>query len=357
MKLLKLIFFIQTIIVLNTNLYSNSLNYSGKNNLLIYNFLTTDNYNDIKDYKENHQFYSTIIPESITKNLQNSGKYKIHREAGPFSIETDLKNKTEKEKYINTLKDLSFKHKSDYIITGFFNVINMKLTLQVIIFNATSEDIKIIDQESSELGVQFTETTDLVSQKINEYIKNIDIQNEKKLKKSPFMSLYRPFSIITTGVDGGYVFIFGKWASVYNNSLYFAPFIDIDLSEHFSLSLKYNSIQSDSENKHTSTYSQIHIKSGDISLCYTRMFNTFIGISISAGGGMTSTTITLNPEKPFVSSLAEKKSTDPDIDISTYIIYNLSSLTLKTGVLYKRIFLKNESMDIGVCFAGAGVNF
>lgn len=357
MKLLKLISLLLMITVMNSYSYSQGIKSSSEKNILIYNFTTSDNYKKIRDNKKNNQFYSTIIPEAIGKNLQNSGNYTIHRETGPFSIEPDFKDSSEKEKYITKLIVLGSKYNSGYIITGSFTVKNIRISIRVTVFNITSKEIKVIDQESSELGIQFTDTTDTLTQKISEYIKNLDEKNKFILKKSPFIALYKPFSIITTGVDGGYIVIYGEWASVYNNTPYLAPFIDFDLTEHFSLSLKYTSIQTDSDDKETSAYSQIQIKSGGLSLCYTYLFNPYIGFTFSTGGGMTKTVIEINPEQPFVNSLSEKKSTDPNIDISAYIVYNLASLTLKTGILYKRILFKDEPMDIGGCFASAGVNF
>jgi hypothetical protein len=65
----------------------------------------------------------------------------------------------------------------------------------------------------------------------------------------------------------------------------------------------------------------------------------------------------MSPEKPFINSLAEEDYNDPNIDFSSYFVYNLSSFTFRAGVLYKRIFLEEESMDTGIIFAGAGIHF
>jgi len=339
------------------DLYSQNINSSAKSRLLIYNFTTTDNYQDVKEKNKNFEYYSVVIPETISKSFKDTGNYEILREAGPFSIETDFADKKEKKKYIQKLTDLGHQNKCDYIITGTYNVAGQKLKMHLAIFDVKGRDIRVVDNESNELGAQLLAATDMLTQQANENIVELEKINQERLNQSPFLVLYNPFSIITAGVDSGYLYIMGDWSSIYNNAFYISPFIDFDLIEDFALSLKITSIQSDSDDKHTSSYSQINMLSSSISISYMFRFNDYSGITVSGGGGMTKSTITINPEKPFVDSLAEKDSIDPNIDLSSYFVLNLSSFTFKAGVLYKRIFFTDKPMDTGVIFAGAGIHF
>ena len=354
MKLLKSISLISAIIFFSMNLYSQEINSSQKNRLLIYNFITTDNYDSIKDKEKNYQYYSIVIPETITKNLGKSKNYDIRREAGPFSIEADFPDKKEKRKYIQKLEELGLQNKSDYVITGTFNVVNKKLTIRVTIFDVNGKDIKTFDHESDELGVRMQQTPDIISQLISENIESFNKLNQEKSDKT---GLYSPFSIITIGLDSGYLYLMGDWSSTYNNAFYISPFIDFELFKDFNLSLKATSIQCNSNDNNTSSYSNIRMLSGSISLSYLFRFSDNSGIALSAGGGMTKTTIAINPDKPFSNTTTEEDSFDPNVDLSSYLVYNLSTFTLRAGVLYKRIFFEDEPIDTGVIFAGAGIHF
>jgi hypothetical protein len=342
------------------NLYSEESNSSSKSRLLIYNFTTTDNYEDVKkkDRKDkNYQYYTVVIPETIAKSFKKNGDYEIQRETGPFSIEADFADNKEKKKYIQKLRDLGKQSKSDYIITGTYNVTNKKLKIRLTVFDVKGREIRIIDNESDELGARLLAATDILSQQLNENITGMEKLNQERSNRSPFTALYSPLSIITIGVDSGYLYMMGDWSSVYNDAFYISPFIDFDITEDFSLSMKAASIQSDSDDKETSSYSQIRMLSSTISLSYMFRFTDNAGFAVSAGGGITKSTITMSPGKPFEDSLAEKDSIDPNIDLSSYFVYNLSSFNLRAGVLYKRIFFKDEPMDSGVIFAGAGIHF
>ncbi len=357
MKLIRIISVFLTIIFFSINLYSRDINSPEKSRLLIHNFSTSDNYENVKKSEKNYQYYTIVMPEAISKTLGKSGNYQIRREKDALSIQTDFNNNDEKTKYTKKIKDIGLNSKSDYLITGNFTVDDKKLIIRIIIFDVQGREIEVIDHESNELGVQLQETIDDISQLVLEKIEKLNKRNLEKSKTSPFTALYAPFSIMTMGVDSGYLFFLGNWRSLYNNTVYISPFIDFDLSKSFKLSLKFTSIQSDTEKKDANTYSQMRILSSSMSLCYLLRFTENFGIAFSAGGGATKTYITIEPDKPFSDPMSEKKSIDPNIDISSYFAYNSTSFTLRTGINYKRIFYKNNPMDSTAIFAGAGIHF
>jgi hypothetical protein len=116
MKLIRTISLCSAIILFSINLHSQDKVPTVKNRLLIYNFITTDNYDNVKEKEKNFQYYSIVIPETISKSLNKTGNYEIRRETGPFSIEADFMDIKEKKKYIKKLDDLASKNKSDYIL-------------------------------------------------------------------------------------------------------------------------------------------------------------------------------------------------------------------------------------------------
>jgi len=355
MKLLKTLTPFLIFIFFSINLYAENLNPSFKNRILIYSFTTTDTYQN-EDKQKNYNYYSIVIPETIKKNLTITGNYELQSEKGPLSIEKDI---NEKEKYIKKLKDLGLKYNVNYIVTGSFNVINNKLIIRVTIFNVRGENLETVNHESDELGAQLQETTDLISQSIHTRIESFELANRENFSNSPFITLYAPLSLITLGIDSGYFYLFGPWKSIYKNTVYISPFVDLDLTRNLMISLKFTSIQTDSENKDSgmSSSSQIRISSGSLSLSYILRFNDTLGIAFSAGGGITKTRITIGSEKPFNDSLLAKSTFDPNLDISSYLSCNFSSINLRAGIHYKRIFYSGEPMNTGTVFAGAGIHF
>lgn len=261
-------------------------------------------------------------------------------------------------KYLKKLEGLGSQYKSDYIITGTYNVINNRLLIRITIFNVKGKEIAIVEDESDEPGVQLWETPDQLTQRIIEKINTFNTLNSGKTSESSLITNHSPSGMITAGLDGGYLSFRGSFNSLYNNSLYLAPFIDFDLSDNFSLSLKCTSIKSDSDGKNIILYQQIKILSSSISICYFHRIIADFGISVSAGGGFSRTTVNIKPyQKPVTNLSYEEVSKDPNVDISLNFFYNLSSVTCRTGIIYKRIFFKDKPIDIGVIFAGAGIRF
>lgn len=356
-KLLQFITIISLILAGTVDLQSNEKPTPKKNRVLIYNFTTTDNYSDSKNKDNNYQYYSIVIPETLSKSLQKTNNYEIIRNKDLFTIETVFSNDIKKRIYIKNLSRSGLKNKVDFIITGTFNVIGTKLKTKIVIFNVKGKDIVTVENQSEELGAVLTKLTDLVSSQMSRNIDNLEKLNIKRSDNSLSLAIYKPFSIMTLGLDTGYFYIFGSWSKLYNNALFIAPFLDLDLNNNFSLSFKLSSIQSDTENMDTSSYSQIKILNSTIALSYQYKISDNYGIALSVGGGLAKTTIIIEPEEPFYNPLAKKNSYDPSLDLSAYLNYLISPVLLKAGILYKRIFYKEKSMDSATVFAGAGIHF
>jgi TolB-like protein len=338
-------------------LYSQETSSPKKNRVLIYNFTTTDNYSDVKDKDKNFQYYSIIIPETISKNLQKAKNFEIIREKNFFTIETVFTDDYSRKKYIKNLAKTGRKSRIDYIISGTFNVTGGKLKTRIVIFNVKGKDIVTVANESDELGAVLLESTDLISNQMSGNIDNLDKLNVKRADNSLPMAIYKPFSIMALGVDAGYLYILGDWSKIYNNVFCYYAFANFDITDPFSLTLKYSSIQTDTEDKDVTSYSQIRIVSGCILLNYEFKLTDNSAFIFSAGGGLSKTTITIQPDQPFEKPLAKKISYDPECDLSSYFSYKISPVLLKIGIHFKRIFYQDEPMDSVTGFVGAGIHF
>jgi len=350
-----------TIIILfvfsSVALYSQEKLPTRKNRVLIYNFTTSDNYSQEKYKGKNFQYYSVIIPETISKNLQKSKNYEIIRDKQSFTIETVFTNNNYKRKYIKNLAGKGRSNKIDYIISGTFSVSENKLKTRIVIFNVKGKDIVTVENESNELGAVLLESTDLISNQMSGNIKNLDKLNTERADNSLSLFLYKPFSIMTLGLDVGYFYIIGDWSKIYNNTYCYSPFVNFDITDTFSLSIRWSSLQTDSDDKHVTSYSQLRIICSSVLLNYEYKLTENSGIILSAGSGLAKTTITIQPDQIFAKPLAKKISNDPICDLSLFFSYKISPVFLRTGMLYKRIFYQDKPLDSATGFIGAGIHF
>lgn len=93
LKSIKITALSSLLILYSSDLYSQDNYSSGKTRLLIYDLITANDFANVKGNKKNFQFYSIIIPETISKNLEKSGNYEILREKVDSLSEPILKTK------------------------------------------------------------------------------------------------------------------------------------------------------------------------------------------------------------------------------------------------------------------------
>ncbi len=329
-------------------------NNHAKRFITLYDFTSADN---IDKGEKKYRYYSRIIPETISKSLQKYGNYSIKRDAAPPVISDDFGSKSAKKQYIKKIRELDSKYKSDFVVTGKYSISDKALVIVIIVSGMTSEDVKVIEHKSAETGVQLQDTTDTISRQIHDEISAF----ESKKGVSPFIALYRPFSLLSTGIDGGYLFLQGDWKSAYNNKPYISPFINIDVTDNFFLSARLIYLQTDTENKEYLYYSEARLFSISLSLCYRFKLFGGLWIAFSAGGGATATDITVNPPTggggPFDNSFITDERFEFNADASSYFVYDISPVSIRAGVHGKRIFYSEEPMDILAVFGGIGFHF
>jgi len=311
-----------------------------------------------KDYR----YYSLIIPETISKKIKESGKYKITRNNRPF-----LKGETTtldniKTNYSSEFESISKTAEADFIITGLYQILDENLSVKAYIYDAAKKELLEVTTENRETGIYLKETTDNLSKEIEAKLYTpapvkTEIVEKDNSEKSPFLPLATPLQYTTLGIDVGYLTPHGKWKDIYNNTIYYSPYLTFDIAEYLEFSLKYDYFQTDNEDMAMTDYYKLRVMGGNASLgARIPIFSNFL-ICFSAGGGVSRSEIIVNPGDPFVAGLADKKSTDPSVEAEISLKLRLSSIQFKTGALYKRIFFEKESMDYSVFFAGAGIHF
>lgn len=358
------IFLCSLIILLNLDILSAEElnNDNAKQNLLIYDFEVTDNSTpetkrkdttDIRDV----QYYSFIIPDTISKNISAEGQYIVSREREIYTIETTFRGLAEKKAYTKRLQKLGKEKKADFIICGTCVITDDSLEIRVTVFNVKGRELLSSGNTTNELGAVIKDSTDFISSRIEEAVTEMSKSNSERFRPSPFLSLYKPFSYMSLGVDGGYMFILGDWSDIYNSALYISPYIMFDITSNLSVSLEYDYFSTDSKNKDVSSESSYRMMGGTIDLTHKLNLTNYFNLYLSYGGGISYTKIVTEPGDPFTIPLSSKSTTDPTAEISTGINIKFSNFIIHTGVLYKRIFYKDKTMNMSAVFGGVAVHF
>ncbi len=364
MKIIKSI--ITLMIITSASLLYSQEPVKQKPSLLIYNFnvvnMTTplqkeESVRAEEEKQKNYQYYSFIIPQTISKNLSLSNNYLVNRKLELLSIKNDFPSSDEKRKYFRELKKSGTINKADYLITGNCRVYSDRLEIDGTIFNVRGRNVEYFTTKSFELGVLLKETTDIISDEVNKKILDLVAANAERFRPSPFKFLEAPLGIMSIGLDTGYYFILGDWADIYNDALYMSPFLKFDINRYFTLSLSCDYLSTNTDDKDISSYSDLDIKGASmgVSIQFPVTENFIVGLS--AEGGLARTTITVETGEPFTDPLAQETSTDPCTQVGLFMKFKYSSFDIDTGVKYKRIFLENKALEMAGIYAGLGIHF
>ncbi len=331
-----------------------------KINITIYNFqMVKTAVEEGKNVKKNEDYgyYSIILPETVSKKLQESDKFVLSRNKKALLSNSPDPLEVIKENYISELSSEAKNTGSDYLIAGQYEVKNKILYVRILIYNSLLKELQEVSTSGDETGLYLKDTTDTLSDSIDEKLKYIIVAEIEKNGKSPFLPLARPLQYTSIGFDSGYVYITGKWKDIYNNAVYYSPYMSFDITSFLDLTLKIDYFNTDTENKDTATSSTMSLTGGSLLLGLKYQAFSNLGLYLYGGAGYAHSEITVNPSGPFTASLAEEKSNDPSTEIGLGLKINLSSVFIRSGIAYKKIYFKDEPMNLGIIYAGAVIHF
>ncbi|HOP63561.1 MAG TPA: hypothetical protein PK358_03570 [Spirochaetota bacterium] len=307
----------------------------------------------VKDYS----YYSFILPETISKQLQESEKITVTRNKSELTGAGKDINIINRPEYISILSATARETSSDFIVTGRYEIKEQNLNVKIYIYNAATNELQEATATGEETGLYLRNTTDTLSMDIEDKIKAIVVREIEEKVYYPFFYIAKPFTLMSIGLNSGYIWLSGDWKDAYNNAVYYSPYITFDITEFLDITLKVDYFYTDSDGKDVETYSTLSAVGGSalIGLKY-QVFRHF-GIYFSAGGGMVRSRIDLAPEGPFEATLGKEETNDPAAEAELGFKINLSAFYIKTGALYKRIFYDKEAMNLGIIYGGAGIHF
>lgn len=335
---------------------------TGKSSLLIFNFnyLAPESDETIRNKDESikkFQYYSFIIPQTLSKNINSEGIYVSSRKYDTLKIKDTFESEDERISHIKELVQISGENAADYLVSGECSIEEGMLVVSVTVFNAKGYDISTFQHRSSELGVLFNDTTDAIS---NEIISSISIMAEldkERFRPSPFLNFYSFLRNFSIGVDAGYLFMQKPWSDFYSDAYFASPYLMLDISRLLAFSVKYDYIQSDSSDKNFTEHYEVDFQGGSINAHLKYNVTEKASFVFSGGGGIMETTIIMDPDSPLMLPGMKMSSKDPYLDTSIYAAYRFSSFEIKTGIIYKRIFSKGEHVEMSGIYAGLGILF
>ena len=332
-----------------------------KDKILIYNFNyispETEPNNTYAESIKKFQYYSFIIPQTVSKNFTIENSYDIERKYDTIAINSVFQDEKERITHIKELVAIAKENSANYLITGDCSISEEMLIINVSIFNAQGHDIVTFQHKSNELGVVFKDTTDYIAAEIIKNIETMADLDRERFSPSPFLAAFSLLKGLSIGVESGYLFIHKPWKDFYNNTFFASPYIMYSFNKWLALSAKYDYIQGDSKGKNLPAYSQIDFNGGALMghLKYNFFKNASIGLS--AGGGISKSKTIQNPHGSLMNPDLKTSSRDYYADGTLYLSYKLSAIEIKTGVIYKRIFYKDDHMEMSGIYAGAGFIF
>jgi hypothetical protein len=155
--------------------------------ILVYNFTITFEKTilektDREAEEERYDFYSTIIPTTIGRNLSGAGGYEVERmyELLPLvGMGSGL--------FYQQMRTIGAAHSAQYIIAGHGTVRGKKLSVELFLINLKGRNIANIKGESYETGAELKGIIDELAAGITRNLDAFEKENAKRYVASPFM--------------------------------------------------------------------------------------------------------------------------------------------------------------------------
>ena len=315
-----------------------------------------------------YNYYTTIIPHTIGKNLKKDKEFNIIRNVQKIQKVKNHKSRIQVSNFLKKIKSLGLeKKKYDYIIVGECNIIEDKdekvktnklkeISITIQIIDVRTKKAINFTETSKEVGAIFQKTVDKLSKKISTSMTTL----KRYHSSSSIMKFHNLMSNVNIGIKGGRAFMVGKFKDPFNDAVLIGPYILIHPIKWIGISANFDYFSTKTEreapkiNKDLTVYDCYFALHAIVPM---KMFD----ISLSAGMGVTFSRIhiddPLTPMNPFSYTNTNKKRTDYSVNADFSFNYNISILRLSIGTNYKVIFFNEDKMQILSVVLGLGFRF
>ncbi len=316
--------------------------------------------------EEDYDYYSSIIPLTITKSLLTSGKYDIRKIDGMLSIE-----RAGSSLFFERMRKIGTEYSAQFIVAGNVTVSGEKLAVELAMINIREGNVSNIYGESQETGAELKQIIDDLSgdieqkldlyQKETERVKEAERRAEekraekKRVEVSPFIGAYRALEKLSFGVKAGRFFIKGPFTHRYEDSDYLTPYLAFNITDWLCLSAEADLLKAANGDIFVLKRSSLLFHGLTLNGNFTYWFFTHFGARLSVGAGPSIGRIYLNAsDDPFNNLTVKKQSIDPYLNLSASFHIVFKPVELQFGSSYKHAFLKGKDLQLITLFCGIG---
>jgi hypothetical protein len=344
---------------------------AGREKALIYNLSIKKEKSVFVDKKkkqdeERFDYYSIIIPHTIAKHLNASGKIEAQQINGELPLE-DIGS----DEFYARMEAIGREHSAGYLIGGKGTIRGRKLTLELALINIRGKDFTAITRETFETGAEMrTIIADLcadIEQKLAATIQetrpaekeNLPVREETGPAEpdpvSPFLKMYRALGGLAFGVKTGHFFIKGAFANLYEDAEYISPYISFDILRWLGVAAEADYLAVDNGDIIVRKNSAMALWGSSLNLYGTYPLFKHFSVRLSAGFGVSVARLYLtSSDNPFSGITTQKKSVDPYLNVSASSVIHFMPVEIHFGGAYKSAFFKGNALSLLAIFFGIG---
>jgi TolB-like protein len=343
-----------------------------KEKIYIYDF-------EDKNIEDNYAYLSSIIAGSISADLNRTGKF----ESKPLflKIQTidDESSESDRTDFIRDLADKAKELNTEFLLTGSYIVDVTKITISCQVFDASRQKLIDIEDTENKISAVLVEMIEQVADKVNaELIKASKINKEnkikeaeeKKIKISPFLGFYNTISGFTFGINYGRADFHLDWADIYKHADVTTLYLSYDLSnagslketsffKNISLTGKFDHFTARNDGEKKTRSQRLDLSAGSLNLAYLFRFNQNFNIAVSAGGGLSTLRLEMEPERDQFDNIiapgsSKKEKNHPFANAAFLINFYLGNLKVESGINYNIINFSPHRINYSVIYFGLG---
>jgi hypothetical protein len=316
-----------------------------------------------KSASENFAYLSSIIPDSIAKDIKRIGEY----EAETFPVKVEYLESSssgeDSNAFIRLLMDMNKEVKADFMLMGSFYVDVNQIVILTQIFDIERQKLIYVGETESKLSAIVLEMIEDATNNINSSLKKVSkikkeekerAEEDRKENTSPFLGLYNALSGITFGINYGRVNFFQD--GIYKNTDHVSIYLLYPLN-YFAVSGKFDYFATrtrESYNKDDNRERNFKFTGGSLNLSYLLKFSPNFNIAASIGGGIADVQIISKEDKDKGLPPEQlENSLNPYYGCSISMNYYIGNLKIESGWSYNIIHI-SKKIDYSVIYFGLG---
>jgi TolB-like protein len=321
-----------------------------------------------KSESDKFGYLSSIIPDSIAKDINRIGEY----ETETFPVNVDYLDSSasdeDQNNFIQLLMNMDKEVKADFMLIGSYYVEGNQIVILTQFFDVERQKIIYVGETESKISAIVLEmiedaTNNIISAlkkaakiKREEKEKADKVEEDRKLKISPYLGFYNSLSGLTFSVNYGRADFFRDGGDMYKNTDHVSLNLFYGLNNiAFSGKFEYFATRTkESYNKNNNRNRNFELTGGSLNFSYLFKFSPNFNIAASAGGGMADVKIIMEADSEnSLPAVTLEDSFHPYFNLLLSMNYYIGNLKIESGYSYNIINV-SKKIDYSVIYFGLG---